>query len=119
MRQYIKSREIFDRNRQFIPGGVVSVNRAVQPEIVFTRGLGAYLWDAEGNRYIDYHAAFAPHLLGHNNSYVNAAVTAVMSKGASLFGAGTTELEGKLAELICAHIPAIESVQFLNTGSEA
>jgi len=119
MRNYFKSREILKRNQRFIPGGVVSVNRAVQPEIVFTRGLGAYVWDADGNRYIDYHAAFAPHLLGHNNSHVNAAVASVVSNGASLFGTGTTELEGKLAELICTHIPAIESVQFLNTGSEA
>lgn len=119
MRDYAKSQEILNRNRQFIPGGVVSVNRAVQPEIVFTKGLGAYLWDAEGNRYIDYHAAFAPYLLGRSNPSVDAAVICAIERGASLFGAGTTEPEGRLAELICTHVPAIESVQFLNTGSEA
>jgi glutamate-1-semialdehyde 2,1-aminomutase len=116
---YSKSAEIFSHNRRFIPGGVVSVNRAVQPEIVFTKGQGAHLWDADGNRYIDYHAAFAPHLLGHNDPYVTDAIIAVLQEGASLYGSGTTELEGKLAELICRHIPAVESVQFLNTGSEA
>jgi glutamate-1-semialdehyde 2,1-aminomutase len=116
---YPKSAEIFSHNRRFIPGGVVSVNRAVQPEIVFIKGQGAHIWDADGNQYIDYHAAFAPHFLGHNDPYVTDAVISVLGKGASLYGSGTTELEGQLAELICRHIPAVESVQFLNTGSEA
>ena len=80
---------------------------------------GAYLWDAEGNRYIDYHAAFAPHFLGHNDPYVTEAVRRVLDDGASLYGSGTTVLEGRLAELVCKHVPAIEAVQFLNTGSEA
>jgi glutamate-1-semialdehyde 2,1-aminomutase len=116
---HAKSSEILKHNQKFIPGGVVSVNRAVQPEIVFVKGQGAYIWDADGNRYIDYHAAFAPHFLGHNDPYVTEAVISVLRKGASLYGSGTTELEGRLAELICRHIPAVESVQFLNTGSEA
>jgi glutamate-1-semialdehyde 2,1-aminomutase len=116
---YPASAEILKKNRQFIPGGVVSVNRAVQPEIVFAKGRGAYIWDADGNRYIDYHAAFAPHLLGHNDPYVTEAVTRVLCEEASLFGSGTTVLEGRLAELICQHVPSVESVQFLNTGSEA
>ena len=119
MRNYTNSRRILDSNRRFIPGGVISVNRAVEPEIVFSKGLGAYLWDVEGNRYIDYHAAFGPHLLGHNDPFVNAAVEEVLAEGASLYGTGTTSLEGNLAELMCTHIPAAESVQFLNTGSEA
>jgi glutamate-1-semialdehyde 2,1-aminomutase len=116
---YPKSAEIFSHNRRFIPGGVVSVNRAVQPEIAFIKGQGAYVWDADGNQYTDYHAAFAPHFLGHNDPYVTEAVISVLRKGASLYGSGTTDLEGQLAELVCRHIPAVESVQFLNTGSEA
>jgi len=116
---YAKSTQIFRHNRRFIPGGVVSVNRAVQPEIVFIKGKGAYIWDADGNQYIDYHAAFAPHFLGHNDPYVTNAVISVLQKDASLYGSGTTELEGQLAELICRHVAAAESVQFLNTGSEA
>jgi glutamate-1-semialdehyde 2,1-aminomutase len=116
---HAKSAQILDHNRRYIPGGVVSVNRAVHPEIVFIKGQGAYLWDADGNQYIDYHAAFAPHFLGHNDPYVTEAVISALRKGASLYGSGTTELEGQLAELICRHIPAVESVQFLNTGSEA
>ena len=119
MQAYPKSAEILKKNRSFIPGGVVSVNRATQPELVFVRGEGAYLWDADGNRYIDYHAAFAPHFLGHNDPYVTEAVIRVLRQGASLYGSGTTELEGRLAELICRHVPSVESIQLLNTGSEA
>jgi len=119
MPAYKNSAAILERNRRYIPGGVVSVNRAVQPEIVFTRGEGQYIWDAEGNRYIDYHAAFAPHILGHNDPYVTEAVIRALRNGASLFGSGTTVLEGRLAELICECVPFAGQVQFLNTGSEA
>jgi len=113
------SARILAKNKKFIPGGVVSTNRATCPEIVFTKGTGAYIWDADGYRYIDYHAAFAPHILGHNDPYVSDAVKATIEQKQSLFGTGTTEWEGRLAELICENIPWVESVQFLNTGSEA
>lgn len=116
---YPISAQIFSTNREFIPGGVISVNRNVQPEIAFAGAHGAYLWDVEGNRYIDYHAAFGPYFLGHNDPYVNEAVTKSIAEGLSLFGSGTTKFEGRLAELICQHIPWVEQVQFLNTGSEA
>jgi glutamate-1-semialdehyde 2,1-aminomutase len=119
MPTYPKSAQIFRHNRRFIPGGVASLNRAVQPEIAFAKGEGSHIWDLDGNRYVDYHAAFAPHFLGHNDAYVTDAVMSVLRSGASLYGSGTTELEGQLAELICRHVPAAESVQFLNTGSEA
>ncbi len=77
------------------------------------------MWDADGNRYLDYHAAFGPYVLGHNDPYVNEAVLRVLQDKASLFGSGTTELEGKLAQLICDSVPFVEAVQLLNTGSEA
>lgn len=117
--QYLNSSYILARNKKFIPGGVVSVNRATRPEIIFKKGCGEYIWDAEGNRYIDYHAAFAPHILGHNDPYVSESVAAAIKIVQTLFGTGTTEWEGRLAELICENIPWVESVQFLNTGSEA
>src|SRR5262245_18778506 len=119
MPTYPKSAAILENNRRVIPGGVVSVNRASQPEIVFVKGEGAYLWDADGSRYIDYHAAFAPHFLGHNDPYVTEAVVRVLREGASLYGSGTTEMEGRFAGLICQNVPSAESVQLLNTGSEA
>ena len=118
-RSFPRSAQILAKNRQHIPGGVVSVNRATQPEIVFVRGEGARIWDAEGNSYLDYHAAFAPHFLGHNDPHVSEAVHKCLRDQLSLFGSGTTEFEGRLAELICQNIPWVEGIQFLNTGSEA
>jgi glutamate-1-semialdehyde 2,1-aminomutase len=119
MRSYPKSLAILNRNKKYISGGIASSNRAVEPEIVFVRGEGGCIWDAEGNRYIDYHAAFAPHVLGHNDPAVTEAVERALQDKLSLFGSGTTDLEGRLAELICRAAPFVESVQLLNTGSEA
>jgi len=113
------SSRIFEHNLRYIPGGVMSLNRKVEPAISFARALGSHMWDAEGNRYIDLHAAFGPYLLGHNHPAVNDAVISAMRDGMSLYGTGTTEQEGELAELICNNIPWVESVQVLNTGSEA
>ena len=56
--------EIWEHQKQTIPGGVMSLNRLMDPMRVFVRAKGAYLWDHEGRRYIDYHAAFSPYLLG-------------------------------------------------------
>ena len=60
-----------------------------------------------------------PHLLGHNHPAVNEAVMKTIRDGASLYGSGSTVLEGRLAELICTAAPFVDSVQMLNTGSEA
>ena len=108
-----------ERNRKYIPGGVSSINRIIDPPIAFTNGRGAYLWDVSGKRYIDYHAAFAPCFLGHNFQPVNQAVIDVLTNGESLFGAGPSILEGRLAELVCQSIRGVEKVTLLNTGSEA
>jgi glutamate-1-semialdehyde 2,1-aminomutase len=114
-----KSLAILSHNRNHIPGGVVSINRATLPELVFVKGEGARIFDADGNSYLDYHGAFAPHFLGHNDPHVTEAVMRVLRDGASLYGSGTTTLEGRLADLICECVPWIDSVQLLNTGSEA
>lgn len=114
-----KSKSILQHNKKFIPGGVVSVNRAVEPEIAFRSGKGSRIWDADGNEYIDYHAAFGPHILGHNHPDVNAKVTEVMEKEITLMGSGTNTLEGRLAELIVRYVPSVEKVQITNSGSEA
>jgi len=106
-------------NSRYIPGGVSSSNRIIDPPMIFVRGAGAYLWDIDGRRYIDYHAAFAPHFLGHNFAPITEAVIEVLRSGDSLFGAGTTLLEGRLAELVCENVAAVEKVCLLNTGSEA
>ena len=104
---------------QFIAGGVVSLNRKVEPHILFRRGKGSKIYDEAGKEYIDYHAAFAPHLLGHNNNQVNDAVISIINDNWSLFGTGTNELEVELSKLVCNSIPSLELMQVANTGSEA
>jgi len=114
-----ESELIARRSAESIAGGVVSLNRKVDPPLVFARARGSRLWDADGNDYIDYHAAFAPHILGHNDLDVNGAVLAAMERGWSLVGSGPTPWEMQLAELLRRSVPTIESVQLANTGSEA
>ena len=114
-----RSLDILRRNATHIPGGVVSMNRKTSPELVFVRAAGAYMWDADDRRYLDYHAAFAPYFLGHNHPHVIDGINRVLHDGTSLPGTGTTVLEGRLAELLCDHIDVVENVVFLNTGSEA
>jgi glutamate-1-semialdehyde 2,1-aminomutase len=113
------SNRILENNKRFIPGGVVSVNRAVEPNLSFVKGEGARVWDADGKEYIDYHAAFAPYILGHNDPDVNAAARRVLDDGTTLMGAGTNVLEGRTAELIVESIPSADRVMLTNTGSEA
>jgi glutamate-1-semialdehyde 2,1-aminomutase len=112
-------KELGKKAERFIAGGVVSLNRKVEPQITFVRALGSKLYDIDGREYIDYHAAFAPHLLGHNHPAVNAAVIDAMGRGESLMGTGTTPWEVRLAELLCESVPSLEQVQLTNTGSEA
>ena len=114
-----KSAELHRRAREHIAGGVVSTNRKVEPAIAFVRAQGSRLYDADGNEYLDYHSAFAPHILGHNDPEVNAAVQRAMEGGWSLMGSGTTPWEVRLAELLRQAVPALESVQITNSGSEA
>jgi glutamate-1-semialdehyde 2,1-aminomutase len=115
----ISSETVLQNNRRYIPGGISSVNRSIDPAITFVKGEGAYLWDSEGKRYIDYHAGFAPYFLGHNFAPINQAAAAALGDGESLFGAGPSIAEGRLAQLICENVPAVEKITLLNTGSEA
>jgi glutamate-1-semialdehyde 2,1-aminomutase len=114
----VASVDVLAHNKAYIPGGVSSTNRVIDPVISFVRGEGAHIWDVHGKRYIDYHAGFAPHFLGHNFRPVNQAVIEILGSGESLFGAGPSVLEGRLAELVCDNIKAVEKVTLLNTGSE-
>lgn len=117
--RYEKSLALGARGEKFIAGGVVSLNRKVEPRIAFAQGLGSRLWDVDGNEYIDYHAAFSPHLLGHNDKVVNDAAREAIAKEWSLMGSGTTEWEVELAELLCEVVVSLDLVQITNTGSEA
>jgi glutamate-1-semialdehyde 2,1-aminomutase len=114
-----KTQTIFENNKRHIPGGVVSLNRNIHPMRIFTKAKGAYIYDVDGEKYIDYHAAFSPHLLGHNDDTINQAVIDSINQEQSLMGIGTTTWEGELAELLCTLVPNLDSVQITNTGSEA
>ncbi|WP_165252265.1 aspartate aminotransferase family protein [Paludisphaera soli] len=114
-----KSEALFARNRRLIPGGVVSLNRLVDPKIAFVRGVGARVWDADGNAYLDYHSAFAPYLLGHAHPEVQSAVVRSIDEGWTLMGSGTTPWEGRAAELLCEAVASLDRVQITTTGSEA
>lgn len=106
------------RAQAVIPGGVNSANRALPWPLVTREAYGAYFTDVEGKRYLDYHAAFGPLILGHNHPAVNAAARAAMD-GVDLMGAGVTEPEIALAEKLAALVPSAERVLLTNSGSEA
>src|SRR6187455_2863064 len=116
-----RSHEIFERAQQLMPGGVNSPARAFggvggEP-VVFDRAQGAYLFDVDGNRYIDYIGSWGPMILGHQHPKVVAAVHAEVDRAFS-FGAPTAA-ENELAELIAAAVPSIEMVRLVNSGTEA
>ncbi|GAB4426796.1 MAG: glutamate-1-semialdehyde 2,1-aminomutase [Chloroflexi bacterium OHK40] len=110
--------ELVERARRVIPGGVNSGNRALPWPMAFVRAEGAYLTDADGKQYLDYHAAFGPLILGHNHPRVNAAVAEAMGR-LDIIGTGITDVEVELAELLNRHIPCAERVLLTNSGSEA
>lgn len=109
------------RARKVIPGGVNSPVRAFKAvggdPIFFQRGAGAYLYDVDQNRYVDYVASWGPLILGHNHPHVIAAIQEAVSKGLS-FGA-PSPIEVTLAELICKLMPSIEMVRMTSSGTEA
>lgn len=113
-----RSEIIFERARQVIPGGVSSSNRLIEPNLVFTRAEGAYIYDADGKQYLDYHAAFGPPVLGHCHPEIAARVTQAMAT-CDLVGIGANESEMQLAEKIVQHVPCADRVMFTNSGSEA
>ncbi|MEO0399182.1 MAG: aminotransferase class III-fold pyridoxal phosphate-dependent enzyme [Pseudomonadota bacterium] len=102
-----------------IAGGVVSINRKVDPKHVFKRAKGSKLWDINGREFIDFHAAFAPYILGHNCDAVNDAAIASIRSDWSLTGSGPTPWETHLADMLRHIIPSVDRVQLCNTGSEA
>lgn len=119
MHQYKKSALVLQENEQWIPGGVVSLNRKSEPNICFVGGKGSRAYDIDGNEYIDYQAGFAASFLGHNDDDVNAAVEATLKSGQILMGAGPTALEGEFAKLFIDSVPFAEKMQITTTGSEA
>ena len=114
-----KSQKLLAENSRLIPGGLASLNRKADPVIAFARAKGSRLWDVDGNEYIDYHAGFAPYILGHGDDDQTAAVIKAMQSNLSNYGCGPTSEEGELARLFLQAVPHADKVQFFNTGSEA
>ncbi len=116
-----QSRAHFERACRVIPGGVNSPARAFGAvggnPLVIDRGEGAYLYDIDGNRFIDYVCSWGPLILGHRHEAVLSAVEEVLRRGTS-FGA-PTELETALAELVVEAVPSVEKVRMVNSGTEA
>ena len=115
-----RSRELYDRALSVMPGGVnSSVRAAPRPYPFFVEtGDGAHVVDADGNRYLDYAMGYGPLLLGHDMPEpVRAAVQSHASNG-PMFGA-PTEVEVDLAEFVARHVPSVEMIRFVNSGTEA
>lgn len=116
-----RSSEAFRRAGSVIPGGVNSPARAfgaVGGEPIFiARGEGPYLFDIDGNRYLDYVGSWGPLILGHCHPRIVRAVEEALHQGAS-FGA-PTERETQLAELVVQAVPSVEMVRFVSSGTEA
>ncbi len=116
-----KSAGLFGQASDIIPGGVNSPVRAcksVGSEPLFIdRADGCYLYDADGNRYIDYIGSWGPMILGHRHPEVLSAITRVLERGTS-YGA-PTDLEIELAGLIIDAVPSVDMVRMVNSGTEA
>jgi len=115
------SRRLFKEAQRLLPGGVDSPVRAFKavggtPRFI-AMGKGSKLYDADGNRYIDYVCSWGPLILGHADKRVTSALKRVIGNGTS-FGAAT-EAEVRLAEMICEAMPSIEMLRFVNSGTEA
>jgi len=115
------SHEQFARARKSIAGGVNSAVRAFKQvggdPVFFARGEGAYLFDVDGNRYIDYVASWGPSILGHAHPAVVQAVCETAATGMS-YGAPTV-IESEMAELLKQLVPSIEKVRMVSSGTEA
>jgi glutamate-1-semialdehyde 2,1-aminomutase len=116
-----RSTAAFEHAQRLMPGGVNSPARAFGAvggtPVFFERGEGAYLYDLDGNRYIDYIGSWGPMILGHRHPQVVAALEHALARGTS-FGA-PTEAESELAERIVEAVASIDKVRLVNSGTEA
>ncbi|RAV30490.1 glutamate-1-semialdehyde 2,1-aminomutase [Sinomicrobium soli] len=119
--KYQRSSALFTEAEKYIPGGVNSPVRAFKSvggtPVFIEKAKGAYLYDADGNRLIDYIASWGPMILGHAHEPVIRAVTGKAEKGTS-FGM-PTETETEIARLAVSMVPNIDKIRFVNSGTEA
>jgi len=112
------SEQMIARAKKVIPGGVNSAVRKIPPFKAWQNAKGAYLYDVEGNRYIDYNAAWGVSVLGYHYDEVDEAVKKAVDE-ACLIGLGTSPLEVEFAERVCRHVPCADKVLVAGSGSEA
>jgi glutamate-1-semialdehyde 2,1-aminomutase len=118
---FSRSQELFEESKKLMPGGVNSPVRAfssvgMNPPFI-KKGQGAYIFDEDGNRFIDYVASWGPFILGHCHPQVVENLKMMVEQGTS-FGA-PTELESKLAKLVIDSIASVEMIRMVNSGTEA
>lgn len=116
------SEHLYTEAQKHIVGGVNSPSRSFKAvgggsPIFIDRAKGAYLWDADGNRYIDYLAAYGPLICGHTHPHIVSAITEAAENG-TLYGA-PTRYENQFAQMLKEAIPSLEKVRFVNSGTEA
>lgn len=117
----VKSAELYKKAQKYFPGGVNSPVRAFKSvygtPLFIEKGDGCFIWDADGNKFIDFCCSWGPLILGHNNPKVRESVTEALQNGLS-FGAPTA-LENELAELIVKNNRYLEKIRFVSSGTEA
>jgi glutamate-1-semialdehyde 2,1-aminomutase len=119
---FTKSEQLHKEALAHIVGGVNSPSRSYKAvgggsPVAMERGKGAYFWDVDGNKYIDYLAAYGPIITGHAHPHITKAITEAAEKGV-LYGTPTA-LEVKFAKMLKEAIPAMDKVRFVNSGTEA
>src|SRR5690554_5218603 len=116
-----QSAKLFEKAKKYFPGGVNSPVRAFKSvhgvPLFIAKGDGCYLWDADGNQFIDFCSSWGPLILGHNHPAIREKVTETLANGLS-FGAPTA-LENELAELILEDNRYVEKIRFVSSGTEA
>ena len=119
---FTKSEALHKEALEHIVGGVNSPSRSFKAvgggaPVAMERGKGAYFWDVDGNKYIDYLAAYGPIITGHAHPHITKAITTAAENGV-LYGTPTA-LEVKFAKMLKEAMPALDKVRFVNSGTEA
>ncbi|WP_168121593.1 glutamate-1-semialdehyde 2,1-aminomutase [Paenibacillus sp. HB172176] len=117
-----QSAALYEQALQHIVGGVNSPSRSFKAvgggaPVFMERAEGAYFWDVDGNKYIDYLAAYGPIIAGHAHPHINEAIIKAVQRG-TLYGT-PTELEIHLARMLKEAVPSMDKVRFVNSGTEA
>src|SRR5437868_2262974 len=116
-----RSKTLFEQAKRHIPGGVNSPVRAFRgvggDPVFFARAQGPYLYDVDGNEYVDYVGSWGPMILGHAHPQIAEAIQAALRDGTS-FGA-PTEREVRFAEALCKAVPSMQKVRLVSSGTES